>query len=1178
MTPERFDAIVSPTAERTEYQGDWDRQRETARAFLERFEEGYETQLLADEVGMGKTYVAMALVAAKLLRPTKNDRRALLITPASAVLRSKWEQELRGFSEHYLVGRNQRRTLRPLVVRNFWELVANLHDYGNEERLQKISKYMLDCILDSIWHWAVKAKYLSNKSSCFPGLDKFKAEDGFALQFASKYSMAAWSSFLHSHRAKQEHSVRALILNLKAIDDEQRNKLGWEEAKNLFKKFVTEQGLYEPNVLIIGMSSLKRPRTDQHDTQRFSTFVLGVLLKGCHEPTKKAFLKPLKKANLLVADADSELLANLAEGDLYRTRHLVTEVLSEDEGIAERWAQMRRVKPAASDVAIFFSDLISAVIKLKLHESGIELAVVDEAHNWKGGKNGAKEFDRVFKGEIKHKLLMSATPFQLAEHEMRRVFDYAIGASDKARECLEKLYDPADNLVGKCIASNDAFRKAWDAISDDIESVIPLRERLTDGAPAEVAHTLQRLSDDPATAPTLRLFCTSALAYRKSIDQLGIVQRQIVIRHRKPRDHRSFHSGADFGTFRRKEQSLYEVDGMTRDGDTFLNFLAMRLDQRIRIATGASKSANAHLMGGLTSSKAAFKSSSAAAGWSKALLDADTKRYAEMFGEQLDAHDHPKVLATVDQAFANYRDGRKTLIFCERVDTLDEIRALLSQRIAKFGGDADPDELQQARNALLDDHAFVDMRLTRMLCMRITKGDADAAQSMLDKVRPAAVNFAAECILKASAKVTERRVLRLLDLWAVPAVALEYSMPGPAIEMFIALQAMARAEADDDARWWYDSIFKSQGGVPDGKEVVEQQVAAIAEKVFRQTPNLWESNDAAALYADVWGLIDSEAVALVGNKRFDAKDKDCRQVCAGFYATLSAMQTGLRKVLLRPDLFKKYRADSPTFDIAQAVHAGVRANRGAGESPMKRLARFVANLVAASGSINPDDTTNTRRRSLWRGVDLRGGHVVDADGGDDAEKAPEAEAEGAVQLLEGKTKADRRVVMCAAFNSPLAPDVMVCTSIGSEGIDLHTECAEVIHHDLPWNPALLEQRIGRIDRVGRLTAPFVRIGIPFQEQNYERYQHSVLLSRAQRFEVLLGKPDFDSEVIDEEDLSDGEGIVIELDTCPVPTEETPLATLPAELVDWFSVDLALPIDRILNQRRASGGPRAAALP
>ena len=44
--------------------------------------------------------------------------------------------------------------------------------------------------------------------------------------------------------------------------------------------------------------------------------------------------------------------------------------------------------------------------------------------------------------------------------------------------------------------------------------------------------------------------------------------------------------------------------------------------------------------------------------------------------------------------------------------------------------------------------------------------------------------------------------------------------------------------------------------------------------------------------------------------------------------------------------------------------------------------------------------------------------------------------------------------------------VLILTSVGSEGIDLQF-CSAMINYDLHWNPMKLEQRIGRIDRIGQ---------------------------------------------------------------------------------------------------------------
>lgn len=50
--------------------------------------------------------------------------------------------------------------------------------------------------------------------------------------------------------------------------------------------------------------------------------------------------------------------------------------------------------------------------------------------------------------------------------------------------------------------------------------------------------------------------------------------------------------------------------------------------------------------------------------------------------------------------------------------------------------------------------------------------------------------------------------------------------------------------------------------------------------------------------------------------------------------------------------------------------------------------------------------------------------------------------------------------------------IMVCSDMLKEGVNL--QCAKVlINYDLPFNPAILEQRIGRIDRVGQQDEIFI---------------------------------------------------------------------------------------------------------
>src|SRR5207237_10121677 len=69
-----------------------------------------------------------------------------------------------------------------------------------------------------------------------------------------------------------------------------------------------------------------------------------------------------------------------------------------------------------------------------------------------------------------------------------------------------------------------------------------------------------------------------------------------------------------------------------------------------------------------------------------------------------------------------------------------------------------------------------------------------------------------------------------------------------------------------------------------------------------------------------------------------------------------------------------------------------------------------------------------------------------------------------IQLVKGGMPDRDRYFL--GFNTPYRPEILISTSVGQEGIDLHRECRHVIHHDLDWNPAVIEQRTGRVDRIG----------------------------------------------------------------------------------------------------------------
>lgn len=67
-------------------------------------------------------------------------------------------------------------------------------------------------------------------------------------------------------------------------------------------------------------------------------------------------------------------------------------------------------------------------------------------------------------------------------------------------------------------------------------------------------------------------------------------------------------------------------------------------------------------------------------------------------------------------------------------------------------------------------------------------------------------------------------------------------------------------------------------------------------------------------------------------------------------------------------------------------------------------------------------------------------------------------------LLTGKVKSKDEVL--SKFKNDDSIKILLASEVGSEGVDLQF-CRLLINYDLPWNPMRIEQRIGRLDRIGQ---------------------------------------------------------------------------------------------------------------
>lgn len=95
--------------------------------------------------------------------------------------------------------------------------------------------------------------------------------------------------------------------------------------------------------------------------------------------------------------------------------------------------------------------------------------------------------------------------------------------------------------------------------------------------------------------------------------------------------------------------------------------------------------------------------------------------------------------------------------------------------------------------------------------------------------------------------------------------------------------------------------------------------------------------------------------------------------------------------------------------------------------------------------------------------------------------------------------------------------MLVSTEVLQEGEDLHTFCDRVFHYGIAWTPSALEQRTGRVDRVGSLAerrlasltaVPLadgdkIQVYFPYLQDTVEVVQNHRLFERMNTFLRLM---------------------------------------------------------------------------
>lgn len=148
----------------------------------------------------------------------------------------------------------------------------------------------------------------------------------------------------------------------------------------------------------------------------------------------------------------------------------------------------------------------------------------------------------------------------------------------------------------------------------------------------------------------------------------------------------------------------------------------------------------------------------------------------------------------------------------------------------------------------------------------------------------------------------------------------------------------------------------------------------------------------------------------------------------------------------------------------------------------------------------------------------------------------------AVAILHGGLSDQDQQAIVESFKQETSPiRVLVTGDVASEGVNLHLQCHQLVHYDIPWSLIRLEQRNGRIDRYGQRKNPQItalllepthprfsgdlRVLTRLVEKEHEAHttlgdaaslmgQYDVEAEESRIREVLAGNQDFD-DVVDE---------------------------------------------------------------
>jgi hypothetical protein len=1086
---------------------DAERQQETVDAILNRFYHPrpaarFDVQILADEVGMGKTFVALG-VAYSVLAHLKAQRsepdldgcyqRVLILTPSNQALYTKWRQETLEFVSRCVPPEVQSDiSFSAVGIERLDDLAAELRKPGRQKQIIVARMGMLGARL---------------------------LESDLKRRFTLGVLFRYWGvAFNHAQRESL----------LKGAPD------GWPRYPDELTE-ITEQ-------------DNERLPFDQE--QLLNTF------------------KSLRGEDAAQVDELLQLCRELAE-PFYRNR---------SADFAKVNTQLTNTYRLAVQHSIQRDFPLLIVDEAHNWKNGPS-----------EGTNGYRLFRDILAPHVRRVLLLSATPFQLRPEEILellkvgdsispaptrsasevrcdrlRVFrDTVLRPILKGAEEQSKLFSHAWMKLPRRVGT-EALAAAW--ASPQVANARQQMQQLRSSG-ITIAQHKSTLEDTVRKAistfdPDLRQFLREALILDCFNADLSNELGKVVVRHRRQTDHRRFRVGEEYlggNEISRPDAHLLHANpGIDIRGDAELpQFVLMRCVSLMKRGKGRTS-----LGSDLTGCYSTLHDSAEGRRLAKALKeDATGQRYLKLLNALASRSQdpkHPKMSAVVENVVPLWRGGEKVLIFCTRVNTAERLRDIIDKRVRKelanqkqrvLGGEA---QLKSLRSRLTGrDRDLIGISLDRVLwslAWASRTGDFPFDPSTFT-LTDEELNDLAFLALKYDVNVVGERVDRVFLTRATEHIIAQRLLRSSqrahhCSSIFAILSHICSEEwitapygsviSEDHQIDAEDSAAVDERGV--NRRYTARQIEyndprvgelALTVRSTRQrakaqnqipvidayasSPSLWFGDKplefwktptaSETILSRIHDLLWKLTKTAASNVQTSARDTGY-----DWHSRALSLQA-LRRAVLRDSVLLRLMPERGDLDESTwgqlLTKAFFKNLPNQHEAMAHRVASFLEDLESASGSLLD---SSTARGALFAATRLRDQQFV-------------------ALVKGGSTRSRERIF--TGFNTPLLPEILICTQVGQEGIDLHRQCRHVVHYDLAWNPAVLEQRTGRADRLGSKTfrerelaaqsdSVFLEVGVPYLAGTYDERMFEELRLRAQTFEVLTGG-DFSAEYAEEEE-------------------------------------------------------------